>query len=132
MSRRRPFPRLPACLQYRLEGRRAVPCQDLFEWSEWFATADRRVAETWIDDIRVSTVFLGLNHNPVPGADPALFETMVFVDGEPNQERRYFIWEEAEAGHAEMVADIRAEMARAHVHAEMAWRTLSGRLRQVD
>lgn len=128
MSRRQPFLRSIGCQLYRLEDRRAVPCEDLVEWDEWFATADRRVAETWIDDVRISTVFLGLDHNFEPGGDPALFETMVFIAGEPNQMRRYFIWEETESGHSETVADIHAQMERNQVEAKEACQTLSARL----
>lgn len=99
-------------LHYRLEGRRAVAC-GVDEWVAWFEAADRRVAETWIGDVRVSTVFLDLDHNAFPGRDPALFETMVFVEGEPSSVRRYFIWEEAEAGHTRTVAEISREMEEA-------------------
>ncbi|MFG9944184.1 hypothetical protein ACG3RN_28045 [Pseudomonas aeruginosa] len=106
-------------LHYRLEGRRAVAC-GVDEWAAWFETADRRVAETWIDDVRVSTVFLGLDQNAFPGRDPALFETTVFVEGEPNSVRRYFIWEEAEAGHTLTVAEIGREMEEAQTGAEAA------------
>lgn len=90
------------------------------EWTAWFETADLRVAETWIDNVRVSTVFLGLDHNVFPGRDPALFETMVFVDDEPNSVRRYFICEEAEAGHKLTVAEIGREMQEAQTGAEAA------------
>lgn len=41
--------------RYRLEDRRAVPCSDITEWNVWFASADRRVAETWIGDLRAET-----------------------------------------------------------------------------
>lgn len=90
------------------------------EWVGWFEIADRRVAETWIDDVRVSTVFLGLDHNAFPGRDPALFETMVFVEGEPTSVRRYFIWEEAEEGHTLTVEEIDREMQEAQTGAEVA------------
>ncbi|VFR47662.1 hypothetical protein BER2_4363 [plant metagenome] len=107
-------------MHYKLDGHRAVLCESLGEWAEWFAVADRRVAETWIDDVRVSTVFLSLDHNAFPGRDPALFETMVFVEGEPTSVRRYFIWEEAEAGHALTVGEIGREMEEAQTGAEAA------------
>ncbi len=99
------------------------------EWSAWMATGDRRVAETWIDDVRISTVFLGLDHSFLPGADPLLFETMVFVDGETHEMRRYFIWEEAEAGHAEMNGLIRAEMKAAQIRAAQAWAQVYARIK---
>ncbi|CAB3940093.1 hypothetical protein [Ectopseudomonas oleovorans] len=95
----------------------------------WMAEGDRRVAETWIDDVRISTVFLGLDHNHALGGDPLLFETMVFVDGETHEMRRYFIWEEAEAGHAEMTELIRAEMEAAQVRAAKAWEQVYARLK---
>ncbi len=116
-------------MHYKLDGRRAVPCDSMVEWSAWYEVADRRVAETWIDDVRISTVFLGLDHNPVPGADPALFETMVFADDTTHEMRRYFIWEEAEAGHAEMAELIRAEMEAAQVQATQAWAKVYERIK---
>lgn len=119
---------MPKPVFYKLVDRRAVPCNDAAEWGEWFALANRRVAETWIDDVRISTVFLGLDHNPFPDRDPALFETMAFVNGEDCHMQRYFIWEEAEAGHEEMVALIRAEMAQAKIKAAAAWATVWKRL----
>ncbi|MBJ7223566.1 MULTISPECIES: hypothetical protein [unclassified Brenneria] len=116
---------------YRLEGRRAVPCPDIAEWARWFAIADRRVAETWIDDFRVSTVFLGLdhNHNALSNDEvPVLFETMVFAGPDPlDTMRRYSLWEEAETGHAEIVAQLRQEMDTAQVAALEAWKALMAR-----
>jgi len=122
-------PFLQKLLHYKLDGRRAVACESVEEWKEWRAKADRRVAETWIDDICISTVFLGLDHNPLPDSDPALFETMVFANDADHQMRRYFIWEEAEAGHAEMVSLIREEMEDAQVKATAALAALMERMR---
>ncbi len=113
---------------YILVDRRASLCEDLEEWSRWLRSADRRVAETWIDDVRISTVFLGLDHNPLPIGDPALFETMVFAGDSVFVARRCFIWEEAEDGHAEVVALIRAQMDLAQVNAAAAWAAVSARL----
>ncbi|MFT4103424.1 MAG: hypothetical protein QM674_20830 [Burkholderiaceae bacterium] len=124
-----PLPQFPRHMHYKLDGRRAVPCKSIAEWSAWFAVADRRVAETWIDDVRISTVFLGLDHNHGLSGDPLLFETMVFVDGETHEMRRYFIWEEAEAGHTEMTELIRAEMQAAQVRAAQAWEQVYARLK---
>lgn len=123
------IPRPPRLMHYKLDGRRSVPCDSLVEWSMWMAEGDRRVAGTWIDDVRISTVFLGLDHNHALGGDPLLFETMVFVDGETHEMRRYFIWEEAEAGHAEMTELIRAEMEAAQVRAAKAWEQVYARLK---
>ncbi|MEI6177668.1 MAG: hypothetical protein WCS43_12315 [Verrucomicrobiota bacterium] len=36
---------------------------DLKKWASWFQTADRKVALETIGETKVSTVFLGLDHN---------------------------------------------------------------------
>lgn len=62
----------------------------------------RRVAETQVGDVCVSTIWLGLDHNYF-GGRPLLFETMTFIDGEPGDQWRYSTWGEAEASHMEIV-----------------------------
>lgn len=117
--------------QYRLEGRKPVPCYGTIRWATWMESADRRVARTDIGKKYVSTVFLGLDHNFIPGNPPLLYETMVFNEGVPIRSRRkYFLfgprlsctdddygdrystWEEAEAGHAAIVAAVEEEKRR--------------------
>ena len=48
-------------------------------WAEWFKTADRHVAKETIGGIRISTVFLGLDHGFDPDEAPILFESMCFA-----------------------------------------------------
>jgi len=91
---------------YILEGRepKAVP---LLVWAEWFETANRHIGDTSIpnkpdNDIRVSTVFLGLNYNYGDGP-PLLFETMVFGGKLDQEQWRYSTYAEAEKGHDEAV-----------------------------
>ena len=99
---------------YMLEGRRIVRTADLNTWAEWYETADRIVAKTQVDaDVEVSTVFLGLDHRwPTPWKPgvseppPVLFETLVFGGPYDGEMRRYCTWEEAEAGHAAVVAQV--------------------------
>ena len=87
---------------YILDGKTPVLCDDLLTWAKWFETANRHVAKTEIGDVRISTVFLGLDHSWV-GGPPLLFETLVF-GGELDQEQeRYSTWDEAEEGHKRMV-----------------------------
>lgn len=79
--------------RYILEGHTPVEALELFPWAFWLEKADLRVAETFVllaPDVdsslmRVSTVFLGLDHNlfgrimhPERPHIPILFETMVF------------------------------------------------------
>jgi len=60
---------------------------NLMDWARWMEAeaAARTVARTDIDEgVRVSTVFLGIDHSFGRGG-PVLFETMVF-GGEYDQE----------------------------------------------
>lgn len=106
-----------------LNGKVPEACADLMRWGRWIQTADRIVARTEVGALSVSTVFLGMNHNFIDGP-PLLFETMVFrpaakseqsnfiirkiskveVGGDVDLTRRYSTWDEAEAGHAKIVA----------------------------
>lgn len=117
-----------------LKNRIPIPVDDVLAWARWYETADRTVAVTDIDpEVRVSTIFLGINHNHSanPEAPPILFETMVFgeekvnrVFGRPFHYRedlgqwRYHTWAEAEAGHKDVCTliqhrlDEAAQMAR--------------------
>jgi len=95
-----------------LDGHKVVPIKNLIEWAQKFETMNRRVAETFVGRIRyavmggprpvrVSTVFLGIDHGF--GGKPMWFETMVF-GGKLNQEQdRYETWDKAVAGHKAMV-----------------------------
>lgn len=61
--------------------------------------------------LEVSTVWLGLDHNWMPEGRPKIFETMIFAAGTPwdlNQ-WRYSTEAEAQEGHAEVLAMVKAE-----------------------
>jgi len=88
---------------YILDGKTPVPEPDLLTWARWFGHADRTVARTQQENIEVSTVFLGLDHAFRDSDCPLLFETMVFYSDKSDNMDQYSTWEEAEAGHAEMV-----------------------------
>jgi hypothetical protein len=94
---------------YILDGHTPKPVADVTEWAWWFETADRKVALDEMGDVCVSTVFLGIDHRLVGDGPPLLFETMVFRNGHGDEQERYATWEEAERGHAEMVARVMAE-----------------------
>jgi hypothetical protein len=78
------------------------------QWCKWFATADCRVRKTTIRGARISTVFLGMDHQMGDGP-PLLFETMVFGGEHDQFQERCSTWDEAEAMHARAVAMVRAE-----------------------
>ncbi len=82
--------------------------QDLIKWATWYETSDeeRIVGKTVINDIEVSTVFLGLDHG-FGVSRLILYESMVFggrLDGEQN---RYSTLVEAWKGHRVLVKKVR-------------------------
>ena len=87
--------------RYILDGQTPVECEDLLKWGAWLETANRHVALTKKDGIKVSTVFLGLDHS-FGGAPPILFETMIFGGKHDEDQSRYATWKEAVAGHKAM------------------------------
>lgn len=95
-------------VKYILDGHKPVACNDLIAWAKWFQTDARTVAVDQLCDVRVSTVFLGLDFRFGAGA-PLLFETMVFGGPHDGDEDRYATWAEAQAGHARMVAKVKGE-----------------------
>src|SRR6266852_1234578 len=89
--------------KYKLVGHEVVPVEDLLEWVRWLETAERKVAHDQISpDVRVSTVFLGLDHSFDQGP-PLLFETMIFGGKHSYFQERYTTWEQAEEGHKRAV-----------------------------
>lgn len=93
---------------YKLEGKKAVPCDNLIEWAKWFETADRHLAAEDIGDSRISTVFLGIDHGF--GAEVRLFETMVFGGELDGEQTRCATWAEAAHMHVEMLAKVKASV----------------------
>jgi hypothetical protein len=86
---------------------------DVLTWGKWFRNFDnRRVAQDHIGKVRISTVFLGLDHNMRASGDPILFETMIFGGPLDHQQWRYCTYSDAERGHAEAVAKARIAAAK--------------------
>lgn len=73
----------------------------IMEWVARCAADDyRRVGDDRVDEYRVSTVLLGLDHQHANGP-PLIFETMVFNSaGDDSFCDRYSTLDEAETGHA--------------------------------
>jgi hypothetical protein len=91
-----------------------VPCPDIILWGTWFEDSrkTRIVAQDQVGDYWVSTVFLGIDHSFSPWGKrgpPILFETMIFLEeNEGETQVRYATWDEAAAGHADIVARLKA------------------------
>ena len=103
---------LPLGLYVLDEHGEPVPCDDVITWGHWYATAERHVAHDMdegqgADRVRVSTVFLGLDHSFGSGP-PVLWESMVFGGPLDGEQQRYTSRADALRGHAEMCALVTA------------------------
>lgn len=77
---------------------------DLFKWGRWFEHADRIINRTMVEDVRVSTLFLGLDQSSEFGGDsPILFETRIFGGPHDQYQEQYATRDEALAGHQRAV-----------------------------
>lgn len=91
---------------YVLDGHEPIPVDSLEEWARFFEGNARYVDEQVIGDVRISTVFLGLDHAHF-GGEPLLFETMIFGGPHDQYQTRCSTWDQAVAQHAEAVALVR-------------------------
>lgn len=95
---------------YLERGGQAVPVT-LLEWAEWFE--HRKPGESWqiakdeFDGWTVSTVFIGLDHSMGEGP-PLIYETLANGPNENEHGNRYSTRQQAIAGHAEIIAAIKA------------------------
>ena len=91
------------------EHNNPVPCDNLARWTKEMENHKMenhkmwRVGELNKDKVRVSTVFLGLDHNFNDAGPPVLFETMIFGGKHNEYQERCSTWEEAEALHKKAV-----------------------------
>ena len=93
-------------MNYILVDKKPVVEKDIIKWSRWYEKGDRKVANTVIDGVRVSTVFLGLDHSFESG-EPILFETLVFDGDKDGDMDRCSTWEQAEKMHEKMCTKVR-------------------------
>lgn len=104
-----------------------VAVSDIHVWGEWWQKIEnRRVARTNWDDVTVSTIFLGSDHNWYAGNPPLWFETMIFGLTGPSHDhwqRRYTTWAQAQAGHQHAVAFARRYQRRYQQEASTALRS---------
>lgn len=96
---------------YILEGKAIRLAESQTEFHKFFSDMDRRgVARTDVfTGVHVSTVFLGFDHGFSDDGPPVLFETLVFGGALADEMVRYTTYDEALAGHHEMVARTRKE-----------------------
>ena len=81
-------------------------CEDLMEWGQWFDSNDRAIARDHRSGVRISTVFLAMDHILTfedPSAKPILWETMIFGGPLDGSQWRYDSLEQAKKGHRDAV-----------------------------
>lgn len=85
---------------------------DIIKWARWFEESrDKRIVkQEMIGESKVSTVFLGIDHNWLPNGPAILWETMVF-GGKLDQECDLCSGNKEQAGamHAKMVERVKKE-----------------------
>lgn len=93
--------------KYILVKQKAVPCHDLVEWGMWMQERVKHVGDiTTKRGIRISTVFLGLDHQYGEG-EPLLFETMIFGNNVGDMMCRYSTFNQAREGHRRAIKLVR-------------------------
>lgn len=108
--------------RYILMGHIPIPCYSLLQWAEWMQNSDRRVklhkvkqrvrledGVVEMQQVNVSTVFLGIDHGFLGDAPPILFESMIFGGWADEYQIRYCTWADAVEGHYELLNKVRLE-----------------------
>ena len=91
---------------YILIEKKAVIEPNPFKWAAWMETANRVVEQTVVGNgVKVSTVFLGLDHSISYEEEPILFETMIFGGHRDGETYRYTTWEFAKFGHDKIIKE---------------------------
>lgn len=99
-----PFLSTPG-LHYRLKGKFPVEERNMLRWAR-SRGGHKSLKRTYIGDIYVSTVFLGINHSFLDSL-PVLFETMVFGGEHNHYQERYYTYKQAIHGHNTAVKMVR-------------------------
>ncbi len=81
------------------EDNKPVLASDIKKWAEFFESEKRVIAQDRVRDARISTVFLGLDHNFLSEGPPILFETMIFGGRFDQNQYRYSTYDDARSGH---------------------------------
>ncbi len=112
-------------MHYILKGTKIVKEPDLIKWARWFEKGNRVIKQEAImpgkaieasvkqeviipvkeaekNTCRLSTVFLGIDHNYIRKGKPILFETMVFNGKLDGEMERYTTYNAALKGHERM------------------------------
>lgn len=82
------------------ENDEPIPEPDVERWGKASFWRHKHIAEDTIGGVRVSTVFLGIDHNHFDIGPPVLWETMIFGGRFDDWQDRYTSRADAVRGHA--------------------------------
>lgn len=97
---------------YLLKGKTPRLVKDSKEWAKWYKKHSQQIDACVVGNYSITTVFIGIDHNFFGKGPPLLFETMVFECKRAainNFTRRYSTWDEAQAGHDEIVKELKGK-----------------------
>ena len=98
-------------LWYKLDKKNnPIVCIDHMDYAKWYKKNKKQgiVKQDTIDEVLVSTVFLGLDHS-FSGEKPLLWETMIFGGNHDQYQDRYSSYEDALKGHQEALDLLKSE-----------------------
>jgi hypothetical protein len=99
-------------LYYILDDQHNPVEADLYWYAAFMQDPKNRVVQQdRIGEVKISTVFLGLDHRSSFDTEslPILFETMVFGGPNDGHQERYCTWNDAYAGHLKTVDFVKHE-----------------------
>lgn len=81
--------------------------EDIIKWANKHHM-QRRIKFDENETYKISTIFLGIDHNYEEFGDPILFETMIFFEGDWQDEtqKRYETYEQAIEGHEQALKSV--------------------------
>ena len=91
-------------MHYVLNGRAVVAEHDVMKWGRQYEAVNRRIACTRVNGVVVSTVFTGMNMNPLSEGEPLVFETTIHGGWFDRHAWRCCTYDKAEATHAVAVS----------------------------
>ena len=90
------------------DGKTPKPVANVIEWGNAREKENRQVRFDEIDGVKISTVFLGIDH-AFGFAVPLLFETMIFGGKHDDYQDRCSTWEQAQEMHETALRLVRGE-----------------------
>lgn len=88
---------------YILKDGKIIEEPDIRKWGRWFQDNNNSIENTVVEGIKISTVFLGIDHSFEDDTEPILFETMIFGGEHDQYQRRYSDIEQAKIGHQKVI-----------------------------